>query len=134
MAATAPVGEFTHTRLLVDDYAACFTFYRDVLGFEPVFGDVDSGYADFDTGETTLAVFERTAMVAALGEAAASPPTGDRVALVIGVESVDAAAEALTDAATFVTEPHDRPEWGVRVVHCRDPDGTLIELNEPLDG
>lgn len=26
--------KLTHTRLLVDDYKACFIFYRDVLGFE----------------------------------------------------------------------------------------------------
>jgi lactoylglutathione lyase len=29
----------THVRLLVDDYDACFRFYRDMLGLEPTFGD-----------------------------------------------------------------------------------------------
>jgi predicted enzyme related to lactoylglutathione lyase len=29
----------THVRLLVDDFAACFRFYRDVAGLAPTFGD-----------------------------------------------------------------------------------------------
>jgi hypothetical protein len=33
---------------------------------------------------------------------------------------------------SFLNEPHDRPDWGIRVLHLRDPDGLLIELNEPL--
>jgi catechol 2,3-dioxygenase-like lactoylglutathione lyase family enzyme len=26
----------------------------------------------------------------------------------------------------------DRPEWGIRTAHFRDPDGNLIEINQPL--
>jgi catechol 2,3-dioxygenase-like lactoylglutathione lyase family enzyme len=37
----------THVRLLVDDFAACFRFYRDVVGLARTFGDETSGYADF---------------------------------------------------------------------------------------
>jgi catechol 2,3-dioxygenase-like lactoylglutathione lyase family enzyme len=40
----------THVRLFVDDYAACFGFHRDVLGFEATFGDARGGYADFRAG------------------------------------------------------------------------------------
>jgi catechol 2,3-dioxygenase-like lactoylglutathione lyase family enzyme len=32
----------------------------------------------------------------------------------------------------FITGPHDRPEWGIRVAHFRDPDGTLIEVYQSL--
>lgn len=31
--------QLTYVRLLVDDYEACFRFYRDVMGFGVTFGD-----------------------------------------------------------------------------------------------
>lgn len=33
----------SHVRLLAEEYAACFRFYRDRLGFEPTFGDAEGG-------------------------------------------------------------------------------------------
>jgi catechol 2,3-dioxygenase-like lactoylglutathione lyase family enzyme len=30
--------------------------------------------------------------------------------------------------AIIVTQPMDRPEWGLRTAHFRDPDGNLIEI------
>lgn len=38
-------------RLLVDDFPACFRFYRDVMRFTPTFGDEHDGYADFELNE-----------------------------------------------------------------------------------
>lgn len=132
----SPDFAFTHTRLLVTDYRACFRFYRDVLGFDVEWGDEDGGYADFRTGETTLALFDRTAMADAVG--AGDEPLNakqqDDVAVIFAVESVDEAYEQLESKAEVVTEPHDQPEWGIRVAHFRDPAGTLLEINEPLEG
>lgn len=140
MAETSPpVLTYTHTRLLVDDYAACLRFYRDALGFEVTFGDEDSGYADLRTGGTTVALFDGGEMAQAVGakETAADEVPGrdyrDDVALVFSVDDVDNAFERLSPDTEFVTEPHDRPEWGIRVAHFRDPDGTLVEVNEPLE-
>ena len=50
---------FSQARLLVDDFAEAFRFYRDTLGFGAGFGDDSSGYASFDTGSGTVALFER---------------------------------------------------------------------------
>ncbi len=126
-----------HTRLLVRDYAACFRFYRDVLGLAPGFGDEQSGYADFALGETTLALFARQEMADAVGTG--NLPAGaehqDDVALVFAVADVDQAADALrAGGVRLVTDPHDQSDWGIRVAHFRDPDGTLIEINQPLSG
>jgi len=147
--ATPPT--LTHVRLLVDDYAACFEFYRDVLGYEATFGDPESGYADFDAGGPTLALFDRDEMLGALdGESAGDPEPvddstadpgshdrgdpDDRVAVVLAAEDLDRTHERLRGrGVAFVTPPTDRPEWGIRTAHLRDPDGTLIELNEPLE-
>ena len=131
--ANEPPMAFTHARLLVSDYPEMFEFYRDVLGFEPTWGDEESYYADFDTGEATVALFDREQMADAV------PPVGtqgdgDGTMLIFRVESVDQTAGQLRDAGIdFETEPTDREDWGIRVAHFRDPEGTLIEINEALE-
>lgn len=129
------VPAFTHTRLLVTEFDACFRFYRDVLGFEVTWGGAGEDYADFDTGATTLALFDKRAMAEAVGTETL-PPSGDRmddVCVVFEVDDLDRAYEELVGEVPFVTEPHDREGWGIRVAHLRDPAGTLLELNEPLE-
>lgn len=126
---------YSYTRLLVRDFTACFRFYRDVMGLTATFGEENDGYADFDTGATTIALFARQHMADAVGSGGlpVQPEAQDRVALIFTVEDVDATCAQLKGrGATFVTEPHDRSEWGGRVAHFRDPDGTLIELFQSL--
>jgi lactoylglutathione lyase len=137
---------YSHTRLLVRDYAACFRFYRDVLGFAPTFGDEESGYADVSTGDVTLALLDRHEMAEAIGttgavserqdQRSAVPPSRseeDRVALIFAVENVDQAYSDLSaKGVAFVTQPTDRTDWGIRVAHFRDPDGTLLEIYHSL--
>lgn len=124
----------SYVRLLVRDYSACFRFYRDVLGLEPTFGDETSGYADFRTGDISLALFDRGEMLEAIQIAPSTTSEGqDRVALIFQAGSVDeAVAELEGKGVQFVTRPTDRPDWGIRVAHFRDPDGTLLEIFAPL--
>jgi catechol 2,3-dioxygenase-like lactoylglutathione lyase family enzyme len=125
----------THVRLLVADYPACFRFYRDVMGLEVVWGDEDGRYADFRAGEAMVALYNRRLMAEAVGTADRPPDADaqDRAALIFEVEDVDAAAEQLgARGVEFVTEPEDRPDWGIRAAHFRDPDGNLIEINRDL--
>lgn len=125
---------FTYTRLLVDDYAACFRFYRDVLGFRVTFGDETSGYADLDTGEVSIALFDRREMAEGIGEGPGeSARQGDRLALIFAVDDVDREAAVLqAKGAPLAAPPTDHADWGIRTAHFRDPDGTLIEINAPL--
>jgi len=127
--------KFTYTRLLVSDFKACFLFYRDILGFKATFGSEDDVYADFNTGNVTLALFGKPLMSETLGTA--NLPTQakaqDSVCLCFEVESVDAACEQLKKKGVgLLTEPTDRTGWGIRAAHFRDPDGNLIEINQPL--
>lgn len=127
-------GTVTHVRLLVTAYTDCFHFYDDVLGLDATFGDADSGYADFDTGDVTLALFDADEMADALDESPRSGANGDRACVVIRVDDVDRTAATLREEnVAIVAGPADHPEWGLRTVHVRDPDGTLVECNEPLD-
>jgi lactoylglutathione lyase len=131
----------SQTRLLVSDVGACFRFYRDVIGLRVTWGDENSGYVSFATAaedaddDSMLALFDRAEMAAALGE---EPQRGEseRVVLVFEVRDVDAALSVLRDrGATVAAGAVDRPDWGIRTAHIRDPDGNLIELAQemPMD-
>ena len=83
---------FTHARLLVQNYKECFLFYRDVLGFEVGWGDVQSMYADFKTsGGFKIALFDRRFMAEAVGTGhlPADRDSMDTHCLVFRVDSVD---------------------------------------------
>ena len=126
---------FTHTRLLVVDFKACFRFYRDIMGFEVFWGDENGSYADFEAGETDLALFKREAMAQAVSadHLPLRHDSQDDVCLIFAVEDVDRAADDLKrKGVQFVTEPKDYEEWGCRAAHFRDPDGNLIEINGEL--
>lgn len=127
--------KFAYTRLLVSNFKACFIFYRDVMGFQPTFGSENDVYADFNTGEVTLALFDRLEMSKAIGTA--QLPTEahaqDKFCLIFAVDNVEEKCQQIKmHAMTLITEPTDRRDWGIRVAHFRDPDGTLIEINQPL--
>ena len=117
---------FSQVRLLVDDFGAAFRFYRDELGLAVGFGDETGGYASFDTGTGTVAIFER----AGQGGVVELRPAGDSTLLVLEVDDADAAVERL--AGFVVGAPVDQPEWGGRVAYLRDPSGNLIELFQTL--
>ncbi|QRG70607.1 VOC family protein [Brevibacillus choshinensis] len=100
-------------------------------------GDENSFYADFEAGDITLALFDRREMSQAIGTEnlpIESAPSMDKVSLILNVDSVDEMYARFRDKGVkFITEPMDREEWGIRVAHFRDPDGTLIEIYEPLN-
>ena len=130
---------FEHPRLLVKNFAACFTFYRDVMELNVSWGSEDDSYASFtEQGdeEIVLALFKRQGMAKVVGtpdlpyEAACQ----DRVALIVSVEDVDATYEVMTSQGIeFIKGPHSFPDWGIRSAYLRDPDGNLIELYTDLD-
>ena len=125
--------KFTHTRLLVENYEACFRFYRDVMQFEVTWGDETSSYADFRAGDgVLLAINDREVMKEVVGEASADKRS-DNAVLIFHVDDLESAVQTLKERGeTFVTEIQDRPSWGIRTAHLRDPAGNLLELNTPL--
>jgi catechol 2,3-dioxygenase-like lactoylglutathione lyase family enzyme len=129
--------KLTHVRLLVENFDECFRFYRDVMGFRVQWGAEGSGYADFRAprGGAMIALMDRHGMPAALGEVGPCPPGahGDHGMLIFDAADLDSTVAALkARGAQFVAELTDRPDWGIRTAHLRDPEGNLIELNSPL--
>lgn len=123
-------------RLLVNDFDTCFRFYRDVIGLPVTWGKEGDGYAAFDmNGPTTLAMMPRKDMAAVVGAADTENPPGNnhRVVISLEVDDVDAMTRTLQErGATLVVAPTDRAEWGIRVAHFHDPEGTLIEIGQRL--
>ena len=124
----------THIRLLVDDYAGMLKFYSEVMGF-PVRLEAppdDPGYAEFESELAVLSIYKRGLMNDAL-DGGVMAGAGDAVLIVLAVDSVDAEVHRLTGLGIeMVTQPHNQEAWVLRVAHLRDPEGNLIELNEPL--
>jgi lactoylglutathione lyase len=123
---------YDYTRLLVADFAACFRFYRDVIGLTPLLGGETDTYAEFETGATRIALFDRAEMSAAVGTSAlpAQFEAQDSVCIVFGVDDVDETERRLSAAGVpIVAGATDREGWDVRTLHVRDPEGRLVELN-----
>ena len=129
--------KFSNVRLLVSDYKKCFRFYNEELGLEPIWGDVDGCYASFKVAEGIegFAIFVSDFMAPAVGNADKSQPSGYREKSMVSfeVENVDETYQAfLAKGINFINQPTNMPDWGMRVVHLRDPEENLIEFFTPL--
>lgn len=132
--------KLNQVRLLVTHFDPCFRFYRDVIGLPVRFGGEGDVYADFDLGnDQALGLFKREMMAAAIGtqnlplEAEAQ----DRSVVAFEVDDLDATLANLAQRGVeLVAPPTERPDWGMRTAHLRDPDGNLIELfvSLPMEG
>jgi catechol 2,3-dioxygenase-like lactoylglutathione lyase family enzyme len=128
--------KFSNVRLLVKDYKRCFKFYTEQLGFEPLWGDENGCYASFKVadGIEGLAIFVSDYMAPAVGNEEKTQPIGYREKSMISfeVENVDDTYKALLEKGiSFINKPTDMPDWGMRVVHLRDPEENLIEFFTP---
>jgi len=128
--------KFSNIRLLVKDYKKCFKFYTEKLGLEAAW-DLGDCYASFKVAEGIegFAIFVSDLMAPAVGNADKSQPTGCREKMMVSfeVEDVDEIYKTLlAKDVKFINQPTDMSDWGMRVVHLRDPEENLIEFFTPL--
>lgn len=128
--------KFNNVRLLVKDYEKCFKFYTEKLGFEASW-NIEGCYASFKVAEGIegLAIFVSDFMAPTVGNMDKSQPTDCREKMMVSFEvmNVDETYNTLlTKNVVFINQPNDMPDWGMRVVHLRDPEENLIELFTPL--
>ena len=122
------------TILAVTDVQASVTFYTDLLGLELIERYEDPPYATLRVAGARLSLAEQ-------GHDAPDRPNVDLVApedptranalLVVEVDDATAAFEELTAAGVRTLAPAYRPPWGGCRFFCVDPDGYLIEIEEP---
>jgi lactoylglutathione lyase len=137
MARSLSVGlEFSNVRLLVRDFRKSYHFYRDRLGLTPVRGHGEPPYGEFEwKGKPLLGLFDRRLMASAVGLAPGryAEKNVGRSAVIFEVDDVDRVAARLRRRKVRLLKgPTDRPEWALRTIHLRDPDGYLIEIYSRL--
>ena len=128
--------KLAYVRLLVRDFDGCVAFYHDTLGFPVSILAEHAKFAEFDTGETALELYDRGMMAEIAGTEGRPDVDGgiDRALVTFQVESVDEKYEELrAKGVKFDVPPTDRPDWGARTAHFRDPDGNLLELFQHVE-
>jgi catechol 2,3-dioxygenase-like lactoylglutathione lyase family enzyme len=120
--------------LAVSDFAASVAFYRDQLGFEVEATYDDPPYATLVRAGTRLSLAEQGHPADDRpGVAMVAPRDRSELAAILVLEVADCLA-AYRDlggmGVQFLAEPFS-PPWGGHRCFAIDPDGNLIELEEP---
>jgi catechol 2,3-dioxygenase-like lactoylglutathione lyase family enzyme len=120
--------------LAVSNVEASLAFYRDRLGLEVEATYDDPPYATLVTAGARISLAEQGhPAVDRPGVVLAAPDDPGRANVVLVLEVQDAAA-AYRDLAAgrveFLAEPYS-PPWGGQRFFCVDPDGYLVEIEQP---
>ena len=123
-------------RLLVKDTAACFDFYTQVMGYQVLFGKRGDVYNSFTVDGSTpcLAIFKKENNFDYEGyQDLGDHLKSDFATYNFQCDDINADYEALKQKGVeFIGEPRDMPDWGMRCVWFRDPEGNLLELSGAL--
>ncbi|MDX6570217.1 MAG: hypothetical protein QOH15_2795 [Gaiellales bacterium] len=120
--------------LAVRDVEDSIAFYRDQIGFEVEAEYDDPPYATLELAGSRLSLAEQGhAADDRPGVELTAPVDLTRADVVLVVEVDDARAEyarLATAGVRFLAEPYE-PPWGGCRFFCVDPDGYLVEIEQP---
>jgi catechol 2,3-dioxygenase-like lactoylglutathione lyase family enzyme len=120
--------------LAVGDVDRSLAFYRDVIGFAVEATYDDPPYATLTLAGTRLSLAEQGHTAEDRPDVEMSVPENpSKAAVVVVVEVEDARAvyaELQGKGARFLAEPYE-PPWGGCRFFCIDPDGYLVEIEQP---
>ena len=120
--------------LAVADVERSVTFYRDRIGFEVEALYDDPPYATLALAGARLSLAEQGHPAddrPGVAMAAPADPSAANVVLVVEVADARAEHERLAEAGVrFLADPYD-PPWGGCRFFCIDPDGYLVEIEQP---
>ena len=118
----------------VADFAASLSFYRDQLGLEVLTVYEDPPYATLTAAGARISLAEQDHPAPDRpGVMMSAPKDRSRanVVLVLEVDDAHAAHQELGGRGVpFLAEIH-YPPWGGSRFFCVDPDGYLVEIEEP---
>ena len=120
--------------LAVSDVERSLTFYRDLIGFDVEATYDDPPYATLALAGTRLSLAEQGHPAEDRpGVTMTAPDDASKANVVLVVEVDDARAvyaELEGKGARFLAEPYE-PPWGGCRFFCVDPDGYLVEVEQP---
>lgn len=121
----------------VKDACASIDFFEKAFGFKRKFFCEETGYAELDTGDTTLAFASHKLAKENLGFKYRAPdesvePLGMEIAFIVDNVN-DAYSKAISCGARSLKEPTEM-HWGQTISHVVCPDGTLVELCSRIEG
>ena len=119
--------------LAVSDFERSLAFYRDTLGLEvealydePPYATLVSAGARLSLAEQGHPAEDRPGVAMAAPEDASEA----NVVIVLEVEDAWAVYRELGGRCRFLAEPYE-PPWGGCRFFCVDPDGYLVEIEQP---
>lgn len=118
----------------VSDFAASLRFYRDQLGLTEVAVYDDPPYATLEIAGARISLAEQGHHAPDRpGVVLSAPVDKARASVVLALEVTDASAARKVLEAQGVPFLADiyRPPWGGCRFFCVDPDGYLIEVEQP---
>jgi lactoylglutathione lyase len=124
--------KFGGTVLYVDEVSPVVDFYRRAFGLELRFLDESLGFAELETGGSTLAIAAHSLGKMLMPNGYTRPvdgPAGVEIAFLTADVSASF-AKAIAEGAMPITPPRRMP-WGLEVAYVRVPEGTIIGFSEP---
>jgi predicted enzyme related to lactoylglutathione lyase len=120
--------------LAVADFERSLAFYRDLIGCEVEAMYDDPPYATLTLAGTRLSLAEQGHPAEdrpGVTMTAPDDPSNANVVLVVEVDDARAEyTELEKKGARFLAEPYE-PPWGGCRFFCVDPDGYLVEIEQP---
>jgi predicted enzyme related to lactoylglutathione lyase len=120
--------------LAVSDFEASLAFYRDRLGLELEAVYDDPPYATLSCAGARISLAEQGHPAEDRpGVSMTAPADRSQAAVVLVLEVADALAAhaSLLDEGVTMLAPPFHPPWGGCRFFCVDPDGYLVEIEQP---
>jgi len=114
--------------LLVDDFEKSLNFYRDILGLSVK--SQEGKFANFQLGETELAIFQKDEAVTMFPEEHMGK--GGGTVMGFQVENLEEAVGQIKTKGVEIFEGPKTTPWGQKVAYFKDPDGNIWEISEPF--
>jgi catechol 2,3-dioxygenase-like lactoylglutathione lyase family enzyme len=110
-------------RIFVTDWERALAFYSNALGMRITYRNDELGWAQLDTGATSLAL-ERMDP----DDREAATLVGRFVGASLQVPDVEALYRTLRERGVIFSTPPEKQTWGGTLAHFLDPDGNILTL------
>lgn len=128
--------QYIYTRLNVENFQACKSFYRDVLELSIKFEDDRDEYIEFDTDSIRITLFNRQKLgdFISKNESLSYDNHNAQIVLSFQVSNLeDAITHLKHHNVELLAPPTNYPDRGFLSTCFRDPDGNLIEIEQMTD-